>query len=591
MIEPEARFEKPQRRNDQSLWLLAVILIFVGLNIYGAVVGDGHVRQSASRQIKASDTDLDDQSVQDLLVADTESKGAFISTLVDGQLKSQSLKEALDAARDLVNDTHNAPFAARRLIILRALDNRDPFSPTRRGGYQPLDAFTVDLPPDTPPSDRATYAGEAQIWRAAFGPGKATAKQVDQVAGRIRRLNAIKWWRYPALFALYTRHGDAAAAKRYASTAATDGMPTLMVAGIMGFFRVATILIGVVLLVALIAAWYRKFQSRGSPSDSAANGRGQFDSVDVNRPATYAGQAAWPEQLPHLSAYGRPGTPAISGMPSAVRGTSEWWKTEPERVSPSERRLTATDLLGVVLFYLIFTQVLASVITGYPGVGSKHLFHFAGLITPHLHNILRMSNASRMLLMVGLECAVYIVGGGVPIVWMFLLAKKRGASVEREIGWPRRFTGTQILYGFGGYCLAMPLMIVVALAAPKVFRHFPSPSNPAIPQIIGANSALSAMLIIGLASFAAPIVEETLFRGALYNGIRMRLGKWPAILLTGFIFGFFHPVGIAEMFPLAVLGGVFAWMAETRKSLAPSMVAHCINNLTSSLLLYSLMQQ
>jgi membrane protease YdiL (CAAX protease family) len=56
-------------------------------------------------------------------------------------------------------------------------------------------------------------------------------------------------------------------------------------------------------------------------------------------------------------------------------------------------------------------------------------------------------------------------------------------------------------------------------------------------------------------------------------------------VLTGLVFGLVHPVGIVEKLAIAVLGGVFAWMAQTRKSLVPSMTAHCLNNLTSTLIL------
>ena len=128
-------------------------------------------------------------------------------------------------------------------------------------------------------------------------------------------------------------------------------------------------------------------------------------------------------------------------------------------------------------------------------------------------------------------------------------------------------------------------MVLAALLAPKLFRHAPSPSNPVIPQIIGTSGFWATTLLILLASVAAPLVEELLFRGVLYNAIKLRLGVWPAIVLTGLVFGVVHPVGIAEMLAIAVLGGVFAWMAETRKSLVPSITAHFVNNFTATLLL------
>ena len=60
-------------------------------------------------------------------------------------------------------------------------------------------------------------------------------------------------------------------------------------------------------------------------------------------------------------------------------------------------------------------------------------------------------------------------------------------------------------------------------------------------------------------------------------------------MLAGLIFGFVHPVGLGEIVPLALLGGVFAWMAETRKSLVPSMLDHFMqNSMATAMLLLAL---
>ena len=77
--------------------------------------------------------------------------------------------------------------------------------------------------------------------------------------------------------------------------------------------------------------------------------------------------------------------------------------------------------------------------------------------------------------------------------------------------------------------------------------------------------------------------------GVFYSAAKFKAGGWPAIVLTAPIFGFVHPVGIGEMVPLAVLGGVFAWMAETRKSLVPSMLGHFLqNSMATAMLLLAL---
>ena len=79
-----------------------------------------------------------------------------------------------------------------------------------------------------------------------------------------------------------------------------------------------------------------------------------------------------------------------------------------------------------------------------------------------------------------------------------------------------------------------------------------------------------------------------MFRGLFYQAARARLGVWPAILLTGFLFGSIHPVGIASIFPLMMLGCVLAWLAETRKSLWPGMIAHSSQNAMVIFGLYAL---
>ena len=132
-------------------------------------------------------------------------------------------------------------------------------------------------------------------------------------------------------------------------------------------------------------------------------------------------------------------------------------------------------------------------------------------------------------------------------------------------------------------------MIPVILIGRVVFRHAPDPSNPAISQLVGTSGLWGPLMLVALASLAAPVVEELLFRGVFYPAAKLRLGVWPAIVLTGFVFGIVHPVGLAEMLAIGTLGGVFAWMAETRKSLAPSMFAHFLQNFTTTLLLLSVL--
>lgn len=87
-------------------------------------------------------------------------------------------------------------------------------------------------------------------------------------------------------------------------------------------------------------------------------------------------------------------------------------------------------------------------------------------------------------------------------------------------------------------------------------------------------------MVLGLLSAVvwAPIVEETLFRGALYRFLRTRIGVVAAVLLSAAVFGAIHPYGGTGLVHVAVLGVLFACLREWRGSLIAPVVAHALHN-------------
>lgn len=87
---------------------------------------------------------------------------------------------------------------------------------------------------------------------------------------------------------------------------------------------------------------------------------------------------------------------------------------------------------------------------------------------------------------------------------------------------------------------------------------------------------LGAILLIAV---LAPISEELFFRGFLFAGLRKRFSLWPAIIVSGLLFGLVHaPTGLTTVPLLAVLGGLLAWFYAWTGSLWPSVIMHLINN-------------
>jgi uncharacterized protein len=78
---------------------------------------------------------------------------------------------------------------------------------------------------------------------------------------------------------------------------------------------------------------------------------------------------------------------------------------------------------------------------------------------------------------------------------------------------------------------------------------------------------------------AAPISEETCFRGMLFGGLRTRLPRLAAALLSALIFGALHATtGISAVPPLVFFGFVLALLYERTGSIVPGIVLHMLNN-------------
>jgi len=101
------------------------------------------------------------------------------------------------------------------------------------------------------------------------------------------------------------------------------------------------------------------------------------------------------------------------------------------------------------------------------------------------------------------------------------------------------------------------------------FPSFQPPlSGSWIPVILGA---------LGAVVFA-PIVEEILFRGALYRYLRSKRGVVVSVIVSSLAFGFIHPYDLTGLIQVSVMGACLALMREWRGSLIAPIVAHMLHN-------------
>ena len=173
-------------------------------------------------------------------------------------------------------------------------------------------------------------------------------------------------------------------------------------------------------------------------------------------------------------------------------------------------------------------------------------------------------------------------------------------QIRKDIGWT---TGNGFLKEIGtgifGYAMTLPILGIGVLltillfmiqqlmsggveAAP--FRGTGGGSHPIIVDL--ANGVWSIrILLIFMAAVAAPVVEETVFRGVLYRQLRSSSCKFPNVLsiacsvfLVSFVFAAIHPQGWVAIPALMSIAVGMNLLREWRGSLIPSMVVHGLSN-------------
>lgn len=90
-----------------------------------------------------------------------------------------------------------------------------------------------------------------------------------------------------------------------------------------------------------------------------------------------------------------------------------------------------------------------------------------------------------------------------------------------------------------------------------------------------------------------PIVEEILFRGFLYTGLRKALSFWPAAVITSIVFGAGHlqfgsgaPLLWVAALDTFALSMVLTFLREHTKSLWPAIIIHMLKNALAFSLLF-----
>lgn len=204
-----------------------------------------------------------------------------------------------------------------------------------------------------------------------------------------------------------------------------------------------------------------------------------------------------------------------------------------------------------------FVEAFALYIAGYVGIGYL------------LHRL----NVTSQLLAYSVELAWIVFACCWP-----LMRGVSGKSLRQGLGWHAgRGVGREVLAGLGGYMAGIPVLalgIYVSTMLAKVTGE-----KAVHPIVFGTGGGVWAMIgLYLLASVWAPVVEETMFRGALFHHLRSGHRWLFSAVVSGVIFASVHPQGWTAIPLLAAIGVVFAGIREWRGTAVASAAAHALHN-------------
>ncbi|MEH2336265.1 CPBP family intramembrane glutamic endopeptidase [Nostoc sp.] len=264
---------------------------------------------------------------------------------------------------------------------------------------------------------------------------------------------------------------------------------------------------------------------------------------------------------------------------------------------------TLAALIGLILLILLFAQRLlkgkasllaqnADVLWSTPWDGETVLqvfvigFFFMGQIFVPL--VLSLLPIPRPITDVRLQAfsvliSYLLVASGALLVLYFSL--KRFFPLP-EFWFRFRFQDNWFLWGLGGYCAALPIVVVVSLINQQLWQG-QGGSNPLLQLALESRDGVALGIFFFTAAIAAPFFEEILFRGFLLPSLTRYLPVWGSILISSLLFAIAH-LSLSEILPLTALGIVLGVVYTRSRNLFAPMLLHSLWNSGTLLSLFVL---
>ncbi|MBW4615139.1 MAG: CPBP family intramembrane metalloprotease [Desmonostoc vinosum HA7617-LM4] len=164
-------------------------------------------------------------------------------------------------------------------------------------------------------------------------------------------------------------------------------------------------------------------------------------------------------------------------------------------------------------------------------------------------------------------------------------------SIKRYLPLPEfwfrfRFRDNWFLWGLGGYCAALPIVVVVSLINQQLWQG-QGGSNRLLQLALESQDGIALGIFFFTAAIAAPIFEEILFRGFLLPSLTRYFPVWGSIMISSLLFAIAH-LSLSEILPLTALGIILGIVYTRSRNLLAPMLLHSLWNSGTLLSLFIL---
>jgi len=135
--------------------------------------------------------------------------------------------------------------------------------------------------------------------------------------------------------------------------------------------------------------------------------------------------------------------------------------------------------------------------------------------------------------------------------------------------------------GIVGFGVVVALLVITlsVLGQFGIERIVPLAPQTPVDVFLGTRSPLTFAVYLLLVGIVAPVVEETIFRGFVYAGLRRTMTVPAAALASALVFAAAHvAVPVGGLLAITLIGVVLAYLYERSGSLIAPMVTHAMYN-------------